>query len=357
MKQRTTTLYARADQTAGSGTKVIDIKIPDIISRIWVRFGVIVPATPTPIETPAACVPKIELVDGSDVLYSLTGMLSQAVDFYDNGKVRHNNGSYVPAWELVGNYYLNFGRFLWDEQLALDPMKFNNLQLKVTYDEDAAVAGVATNYLSAYLDVFDEERPTPIGFLMNKELKAYTPSASSWEEIILPKDFGFRKLFVQARVSDKWFGAILEEIKLTEDNDRRIPFHYENEEFEQYLKDMFPRYREHIVADVDNTTGLAIWTTPTQGMVFAGSVYAASAVLNAVPFGPDNDVKSGDNIGYQAFQVMGDVPHGVVCIPLGDQTDPNDWYGTAWQSLVLKIKAGANATGTYRVATQQMRAY
>ena len=120
---------------------------------------------------------------------------------------------------------------------------------------------------------------------------------------------------------------------------------------------MFPRYLEHIVADVNDTTGLAIWTTPTQGLVFAGSVYAASAVLAAVPFGPDNDIKSGDNISYQSFQVEGDVPHGVVCIPLGDQKDPNDWYGKEWQSLVLKIKAGASASGTYRVATQQMRSY
>jgi len=357
MKHRTSTLYSRADQTAGLGTKVIDVKIPDVISRIWVRFGVIVPATPTPTDTPAANVPKIEVVDGSDVLYSLTGELSQAVDFYDNGKERHNNGSYVPAWELIGNFYLNFGRFLWDEELALDPTKFNNLQIKVSYDEDKAVADVDTNYLSVYLDVFDEERPTPSGFLMNKELKAYTPGTSSWEYIDLPSDFPYRKLFIQGRVADKWLGALFEEFKLTEDNDRRIPLHMENEEFEQYLKDQFPRYREHIVADVDNTTGLAIFHTPTQGLVFAGSVYAASAVLNAVPFGYDNDIKSGDNIGYQSFSVVGDVPHGVVCIPLGDQTDINDWYGTDWQSLQLQVKSGASATGTYRVATQQMRSY
>jgi len=219
------------------------------------------------------------------------------------------------------------------------------------------VADVATNYLSVYLDLFDEERPTPIGFLMNKELKAYTPGVSSWEYIDLPNDHPYRKLFIQGRVADKWLGAIFEEYKLTEDNDRRVPFHMENEEFEQYLKDTFPRYREHIVADVDNTTGLAIFHTPTQGLIFAGSVYVASAVLDAVPFGYDNDVKSGDNIGYQSFQVMGDVPHGVLCIPLGDQTDIADWYGVAWKSLQLQVKSGANAAGTFRVATQQMRSY
>jgi hypothetical protein len=357
MKYRSAVLYAGADQTDGAGTKTIDIKIPDIISRLWVRFGIICPGTPTPAEVAAANVPKIEVVDGSDVLYSLTGMEAQAMDFYDTGKVRHNNGSYVATWELIANFYLNFGRKLWDPDLALDPKKFTNPQIKITYDEDVAIASTVVNRLSVMADIFDEKSVSPTGFLMNKELFNYSPTAGGWQFVDLPSDYPYRKLLIQSRVVNAWFGALIKEVKLSEDNDKKVPLNLVDQELEYWLKDQYPRYLEHIAVDLVDTTGIYIYITPTQGLSINGYAYTKAGLFEAVPFGYKIYGCVHSDIGTQTIEVVGDVPHGCIAIPLGDQNDPTDWWDLAGKSGELEILAGDLASGTYRVCTQQLRKY
>jgi hypothetical protein len=357
MKYRNTTILSREDVGA-SGVKTVDLKLADIISRLKIRFGIIV-ASATPTETPAAGITKIQVVDGSDVLYELSGMQSQAMDFYDVGHIRHNNGSFVVTWELIANFYVNFGRRLWDPELALDPTKFVNPQLKITFDEDAACATPTSNALSVLADVFDEKVPSPRGFLSSKELYTYTPVSNAWEEIDMPTDHPYRKLLLEMRTADKWFGAMINEIKLSENNDKRIPLHLDNEELEYWLHDMYGQYIEQFAIDLNDTTGVDIYHTPTQGVVFSGNCYVSSDVLEAVPFSYVNKGKSGDNIGAQTIRVAGYFPHGCIAIPFGNQDDIDDWYDVKGKALKLKIKGGdsVGSSQTYRVCTQQMRSY
>ncbi|MBE3144270.1 MAG: hypothetical protein IMZ61_10155 [Planctomycetes bacterium] len=358
MKYRNSILLSPGDVGA-SGTKIIDLNFPDLISRLTIIFNAINPATVAQVGVPAQNIPKIELVDGSNVLCSLTGMQAHALDFFETGKQYICGGSYVPAWGLTTVLTIMFGRFLFDPLLALDPKKFVNPQLKITFDEDAAVTDCIENSLMVMADLFDEQAAAPTGFLMNKELYNYTPVASATEEVDLPSDFPYRKLIIQARVPDLWFGGIIGNLKLSEDNDKRIPFDLTGSLLENWLHMFYGECRDGIIADLGATVGVDVFHMPTQGIKTRGDFYCSSDVLADIPFGYRNKYMTESQTGYQVLDIAGTMPHGCLCIPFGDQNAIADWYDAKDKSLKLKIKAGGSigATEEFRIVTQQYRTY
>jgi len=358
MNTRVSVLMSDADVGA-SGTKIIDLNTPDVISRITIRFSATVPASITIQEVPAANIPKVEIVDGSNVLFSLTGMQTHALDFFDTGRHYICGGSYVATWGLVAYLTLNFGRFLFDPIFGLDLKKFTNPQLKITYDEDAAVASTEANSMMIWADVFDEKAATPTGFLMNKQLFSYTPVAGATEEVDLPNDYPYRKLILQARVPDLWFGGIISNLKLSEDNDKRIPFDLGSAALEHWVGEKFGVYRDGIIADLNTGTGVDIYHAPTQGVKLRGDFYCSSDVLDNLPFGYRNKYLTTTMTGYTVMDIAGTMPHGCICVPFGDQADPDDWYKVEGKALKLKIKAGGSigSSEEFHVISQQLRPY
>ena len=358
MRYRTSLLLSPTDVGA-SGTKVIDLNFPDILSRLTILFSTLNPATQAPIEHPSANLPKIEIVDGSNVIFSLTGMQAHAVEFYDTGRLYPGGGSFVPAWNLVHNAVINFGRFLHDPVLGFDPKKFTNPQLKITFDEDAAVTSTVENTLCVIADMFDELAAAPTGFLMNKELYSYSPLAAATEEIDMPNDYPYRQILIQARVNDLWFGGIIGNVKLTEDNDKRIPIDLTGSQLESLMHALFPPCSEHIVADLDTTTGVTLFHAATQGIMLRGDFYNTGSLIDNVPFGYSSLFKTTTQTGSQPMDVAGTIPHGIVSLPLGNIQDLADLYDVKGKSLKLKIKAGSGKTFTeeFHIITQQVRNY
>lgn len=358
MQYRRSLLLSPAD-VGDAGTKVIDLNFPDIVSRLTILFSTTNPGSISITEHPAANMPKIELVDGSNVIFSLTGMQTHALEFYDTGKLYPGGGSLVPAWNLVHNAVINFGRFLWDTLLAFDPKKFTNPQLKITYDEDAAVASTVANTLCVIAEIFDEKAAAPSGFLMNKELFAYAPSAGATEEIDMPTDYPFRQILVEARVNNLWFGGIIGNIKLTEDNDRKIPFDLTGSQLESLNHALFGPCSEHIVADLAADTGVTVYHAATQGIMLRGDFYNTGSLIDNVPFGYSSLLKTTTQTGYQPMDIAGTMPHGVFSVPLGNIQDMADLYDLKGKALKLKIQAGTGKTftETFHVITQQVRSY
>ena len=133
MNYRLATILARENHTSDI-TKVIDLNLSDPVSQIIVIYEPLSASGVDPVAHPAKCISKIELIDGSDVLFSLSGTRAQAVDWYHRKQEPANICLYLNgnASEMV--YILNFGRHLWDPLYAFDPKKFINPQLKITID-------------------------------------------------------------------------------------------------------------------------------------------------------------------------------------------------------------------------------
>jgi len=358
MRYRIAELLAEEDLGA-SGTKTIDITGKDIISRIEVKFGA-QNADETHINHPAANITRLELVDGSDILFSLTGKAAQAMDYYSSGKEVYNtitnqNAAYVECMIAI-----NFGRFLWDPLLGFDPAKFTNPQLKISFDRTKANAACATSSCRIDSFIFDEFVPTPAGFLMTKEHYTYSPDANAYEHVELPRDYVLRCVALQTLTLDADVGGLISQFKLSEDNDKRIPFDTTfMEEYRRFIR-TYNFYTEHLnpraLAAGDN-----IYVTP--GMVAYALATTQDMSVNVGGWPGEGGVvvftsETGDIMVHAT--VFGFLPHAVFHFPFGKQDLIEDWYDVAGLgSLRFRIKAGgsASSTDTFRVLTQQLRTY
>lgn len=361
MNYRLATLLGKKSYTADF-TEPIDIKLVDPISQIVLLYksqaGDYSPGTST-YAMPIAAITKVEIVDGSDVLFSLSGAEAQGIDFYHNKRETLGETRFMgDGWsQCVVN--INFGRFLYDPVLAFDPRKFVNPQLKVTVDISAGACDSDNARLTVMAHVFHDKQISPVGFLMQKEIKSYSIAADH-EYTDLPLDYPIRKLFMKALYPEYMPSALLTRIKLSEDQDRAVVIDELLDEILAALMQQTPPYSEHILTGGCTTTGYG-WCTPAQRSRVLGTPWS-------VPHSSDQEVCAygapGGRFQFDqglvsniVFHAEGWCPHGILEVPFGDQMEIDDWYDvTKLGSLKLDI-TGTAARGTCQIMLQQERTY
>lgn len=362
MNYRLSTILASKTFTA-DGTEVIDLNMVDPLSQLIIGFAANITDDTTLTAHAIACITKIEIVDGSDVLFSLSGYEAEAVDWYHNHNFNSPWDIYMGWGETQRFIRLNFGRYLWDRELAFDPKKYKNPQLKITLDINAGGGVPTLNRLQVWGALFDERVINPIGFLMHKEIKNYVATASAHEYTDLPTDFPYRKLFVRCLYAGTEPNQILSNFKLSEDQDRRIIVDHGTEDILRTIAMQSPPIEEHIHARV-MTAATEIFCTPTTRVYPVATQISdtADAGVIAINMGDGGhfDAISGTAARYCSFHVRGWLPHGAWEIPFGLQGDIDDWYNVAKiGSLKLDITAGAHSATTpaAQIFLQQLRLY
>lgn len=339
-----------------SGTEPIPIKIRDVLTAIRVML-IATNAGTTWSDQPAANITKVEVVDGSDSLFALTGKCAEAFDFYQRPRARKSMIEMRNGRGIACIFDINFGRFLGDRLLAFDPNKFINPQLKITWDIDVCQTDASAGTLEVHALAFDEDGPIPEGFIMTKEQKAYTPASGTWEYTNMPTDHIIRTLGIQAQVHGSNLATSLDEVKLSEDNDKRVPFNDTANNLARLFAAEMGEYSEfvRIVLTADQAS---YYCTPGYNTrVIAASSIDAKVVAVQTAQGGRFDVE-GEAAGQAQFQVNGFLPHQVLAIPFGRRDVIEDWYDvTKVGSLKLSLKGGSASAGTYRIITEQYRKY
>ena len=358
MNYRRATLLAEKN-LVGTGTEVIEVVTKQPISRITLAWRV----TKTQhgmSSYPHTDIVRIELVDGSDVLHSLDGGQNQAVCIYDRLCPSLNHGQHLDAMAEYSTYGIDFGRFRHDPMLALDPARFMNLQLKVTYDANNCDDGAASGNLEIWGDLFDEKVISPVGFLMTKEHhKRIPPVATSYWYVDLPTDFPIRKLFIQGyqKAVEPWNNVI--EAKLDEENEKRIPLDWDLEDYHRVMKGVWHPVEEQIVGQTLNLAARHWYVTPTDFYSCpAGMGQGSNVYLAGWGSGGDMNIQAIGNVQFSAM-VHGYLPNHTFEFPFGDSRDLADWYDvTKLGSLRLRMRSGAGGeVGTVSAILQQLRYY
>ena len=357
MKYRNTEILDAATLT-GSGTETIDLNIKDVVSRL--TFQWIVTKSQIAMNSyPHRDITKIELVDGSDILHSLSGGQNQALCIYDRKCPTMNHGQYINANSQRSLYGIDFGRYLFDPMLALDPSRFRNLQLKVTYDSDLSDTGVTSGTLEIWADVFDEKVVSPVGFLTAKEYFSRTPPAAGYYYVDLPTDRTLRRMLIQGYRSayEPWYQV--SEARLSEDNDKRVPFDVNMEVYYQLRKALDTPVEEAVVLEAGDVSGYAYYLQATDywaSLILIGQGTTDQAGIGANGRGGYTLLKGGST--QQQGVQRGYLPNHCFNFPFGNPQDLEDWYELKnLGSLRLRLKAGtgAAASGTVAVVLQQLR--
>jgi len=347
-----------------TGTKTIDINIVDTISTIDLIWRTTVVTVSDMTAPHVACLSKIEIVDGSDVLFSLSGEMAQALAFYTQGHMPLNNITVVAADIMESVIPLFFGRHRFDPQLAFDPKKFQNPQLRVTWDEDAANASVVVNELTVRGWVFDQRAARPQGFLMSKEIKTYTPVANSYEYTDLPTDYPYRLLLFRSKSTDTEPLSVLNQFKLSEEHDKRVPLDMTGDEIFFTIVEPLGRITQKVRLNETAADAMALYLAPTflhSGQIdMDGDVIAANDDYTQLAYA--NNVvtiaATAELVPY-LLSLSGYCPHSCLAIPLGLLDDLDTWYDVRKLDNLRLTTQGGAAVGTSPSATiaiQQLRA-
>lgn len=358
MKYRWSELLA-SETIAAAATKTIDIDLADPISRI----NVLVKLTnngSVPTDHPAKAISKLEVVDGSDVLFSLNGMEIQALNFYERRQPAFGELIYLNDVMTLLEFDINFGRWLWDPMLALDPRKFKNPQLRITHN--LALGGSAPDSMDLRVraDLFDKKTITPVGFLTAKEHYSYALASSGNEYVDLPTDYPVKMLMLMSRAASKAPHEQYNQIRLTEDQDKVVVAEGYISDFTKVLAGMFPAFQERLYGGA-SAAGVAHFITPTLDCFPSLNAEGTSAQIYAEAFvnGGTKTIHGDVTANFHGIYT-GYCPHGAVAFPMGSPDDNEDWWDvTQLGSARIKITAGSSveASSTAQVVLQQLRRY
>jgi len=277
MNYRQATLLA-TKQITTAGTEPITLAGLDSISRLMVVVELVNNGN-NPTNHPLAAVKKIEIVDGSDVIASMTGYGAQAVAYYDTGKMPHNELNYEDNGYARVFVPFNFGRWLYDSELALDPSKFKNLQLRIQHDYSLGSCSPDDAYLRVFADMFDEKSPSPVGYLQSKEIYSFTPATGSAVYVHLPIDNTIRKLIVMnvndAEEPDIQFESVL----IDEDKGKHVLVDSLTMDIIRTSSLVYDRFTEYLSGHLATTTDDEFWLSACKDIQVGGLCDLNDAVL------------------------------------------------------------------------------
>lgn len=354
MPNRISTILA-SESNSTAGTKVIDITDNAPISEIIIRQkGTNSSSTPT--AHPAKMITRIELVDGSDVLTSLTGIQAQALFYWQTGELPFNCNEFENDIECCATFPIMFGRFPWDRKFALNPSNYDNLQLKITHNK--ALGGSApdagTLCINAY--TFDDPMPTPEAFFMAKEQFSYTLTASATQRIVCPLDYPYRILMPMSYETTYAFNTQFSTFSWYADNKRKT---FLDAISATELAKIHPHMDlvEEDFAGLGTGSAVSYYQASTyEGYgVGVGRSASQSTLIVGQPSGPRIQVTNDSSESF-AVHETGYFPFGSINLCLHDLQDPESWFDpTPYGSVILDITAGSGASGTIYNVLQQVR--
>lgn len=358
MKFRQSQLLA-ATSIMTAGTKVIDINIKDVISRLTVVIRG-VNSSWDPVGHPALIAKQIDLVDGSDVLHSMRGVYSQAVAFYGTRVQPFNYINYTDNGTCNANIPMYFGRELYDPLYALVPDKFNNLQLKIEHNYALGGATPDACTLEVWADIFDEAPAGVLGFLTAKSHWTKTLVASTTDYVDLPTDHPIRLVMPAAFSNDEEPDINIDNIKLSEEHDKRVLFEAGVLELLQMYESQYPLWAEYCEGRVTGGTANEFFLTPCKDIIINPLASGdTDGIWNASWSGGNGRNIMTSITGTFSALISGRSPHGVIPIPMGRLMDPTTWWAVnELGSARIKMVTGAgDVASLYELLLQQLRKY
>jgi len=171
---------------------------------------------------------RVEVVDGSEVLFSLTGpelhrrqwvWLKKRPPF-----IRTQRASAVQEIALL----IPFGRFIGDGELWLPTGNFQRPE--VTIEFSPTISGTAFTTATFTITVIEYAWPSPsaappaVGWLRHRQIRDFTSLASGDEDIELSRQFPYMDAFIYAREVNVVDGTDITIVEVRENDGRVIPF-------------------------------------------------------------------------------------------------------------------------------------
>jgi len=358
MKVRDTYL-AKAQTLTDSGTVTVPIPKGLKIQHLRCKIGATNGATSNTLGKICGMVSKIEVVDGSDLLHSVSMRQEQALNAFQNYFFPRKELSAGAGVVIFEEGLVLFGRYFKDPKFYLDTSRFSNPQLKITYALTiSATAGFATGTgtLSVIARVIEDAAPAYQGFVTAKEIKSWTTAASGDESTILPLDFPYLALVVAALKTTVDPTTILTNFKLQRDAGRFIDYDISGVDLLADNVELCGKFDEDFRPLTDTA---ATWLSDLYalGGAVASRPGATSKLLISSVTGESviMAMTTGGTADGNQITVRGAMPHASFYLPFGDGQAPEDALNPQGLSELKLIKTQGVASAAGTVVTVQIR--
>jgi len=376
MRLRKTTLTEDETITT-TGTVIHDLDFSDPIRAIIIGFyGDRYDHSDTNDPLVLEDIDKIEIVDGSDVIYSCTGTEAAANQLYHTGKRPFLAYTANSTSTNRNQIKILFGRDEGDAEYGLDCSRFTNPQLKITHSFTEAAGSWAANSQTHTVQVLVAEgAPRPKGFFMTKRIYTFTKSTSGDKTIDMPRDYPYRYIFAQVKDAATPIYAELSTVKLSCNFDEFVPV---NETTEDLAWDNVNRYgmqqvQHEAIGDGSDTdiktynqmswnwgAWVNSWNSGQHCMIKRPYSGYSTLGRSTCPDSSGDDFTSTflantqraicTHYGWELFESE--------LIPFGDKDNSSDWFDPRqWKSVRLILTQAQTDALTTNVVVQQVRPY
>jgi len=344
---------------ADSGEYVTDIKVTDPITKLLFEFRATNGGTANKAQTVADVVDEIAILDGANVVMSLTGKQLVALDAYLRGALPYHVIS--EAASATQNLFVSipFGRWDEDVDMALSPRAFSNPQIRVKWNLANVRAVGATGFLtgsatfSAIAKVV-ETLPVPKAYRRYVKHYSFTTAASGTEVVELPTSAPIRGIMLGSLTST---GAALvgfSKIRVTLDQGKIVVFDLIPRDAKRLMWEMYGWFTyKHTFVGAD---GDSIYSILRERTAFALVAATADTVATLSTNDTGAEVLALKTAGAAATNqninanVTGLCPHGYIYIPFGTYDDPNTWLQAQnYRSVRLELEQNAAGASAYVV--------
>lgn len=350
------------------GTKIIDLHAAVPISALRLTFTGTNGATYNKDNRLNDVITKLEIVDGSDQLMSLSLKEAQALEFRRTGKMPYMRIGESASGANEESVLLLFGRWLWDNDLYLDLTKFKNPQLKITTNIAAVAAAGATAFLAASLKVtldmylIEEGAGAASGFMMAKNVYGFTSAASGDEHIDMPTDYPYVNMLVRAFTAGNDVDENISRLKMNCDSGKFIPIDKKTKDlYKQEEEDLGPaELRYYIFRKHGETVTHDLNHDPIVSLLpsAAGHIVGASWSWSSRLYLLLTDAAAGAITAEELIQmvVKGSCPHATVNVGFGLREDPATYFDAALFGDIDLVLTQAAASAV-SIVLEQLRSY
>jgi len=302
-------------------------------------------------------VSKLQILDGSRVLHSLSMPEEIALNAYRHGKMPSANLTLDAAGVIDEDATIEFWLNEDDDQHYLDTNNYQSPQLAFTHAFTiSATAGFATGdgKLTVEALLGDSGAPASLGFLLAKEFDSFTPGTAGIHPELLPLDLPYVALMTLTGVSGKNPLTAISNLQLSIDSQMVILFNRTTASISKALRshyDPFTQVFQPIVGGTADTIKTDLYDLVSAYVGPAGAT--AKSILTVAAINVLTTAKTTAETVYQEIAAKGYLPMGALYLPFGTGMDPNDFLNpTGFKQLELDLTQGeADST---QVVTLQM---
>lgn len=352
-----------------AGTLIKDLDLVDPVSALYLEFEAVNGTTSNKNNFISDVVTKVEIVDGSEVLYSLPLSELEALYFYKTGKMPVLFPSEWASGTQRHGVHLLFGRHLWDREFAMDFTRFRNPQLRITSNLAAiravsATTAFATGTLKGTIVAkVMEDAPAASKYLMAKQVESFTSAASGEKRIELPTDYTYRLAILRAWKQLSDVREIITDLKLTCNTDKYIAFNRKVQQLDAEAFALFGRgaLKHDILASDNDQVRLLFNMEPDCRIYWTASDLAAIIGINyqwssELYLELTTHAGASDTTDRSLTMVEeGHSLHATLPIPFGIMDQPDTWFDPKAYNKIEAVLTQAVASATVALSLEQVR--